>query len=69
MSQKMMKSSSCRNIDGEGRRGDNCEGRPGPGDQVANEDRKSIGNVGSGFGSALHGSMLSKMLRQILNIE
>ena len=64
----MTKSFSCRNVDGEGRKGDNCEGRLGPDGQVANGDKKSIGNVGSGSGSVPHDNKLNRMLRRISNI-
>ena len=40
----------------------NYEGMPRPDDQVANEDRKSIGNADNDFGSAQHGNKLGKMI-------
>ena len=51
MSQKMMRFFSCRNDVEEVRMDDNCKGRPKPDDQVASEDKRSIGSVGNGFGS------------------
>ena len=48
---------------------DNFMGKLVPDDQVASEDRKSIGSVGSGFGSVQHDSRLSKMIHQILGIK
>ena len=58
----MMRFSFCKSDDEEVRMGDNYEGKPGLDDQVANEDKRSIGSVGNGSGSVPHGSKLSKML-------
>ena len=64
----MMKSFSCKNVDEGVRMGDNYEGRPGPDDQVANDDKRSIDSVGNGSGNVPRGSKLNKMLRRISSI-
>ena len=69
MSQKRTRLFSCTSVDEGERKGDNCEGRPGPDDQVANGGRRSIGNVGNGSGSGQHDSRLNRMPRWISNIE
>ena len=66
-SQRRMRFFFCRNVDEGERKGDSCEGRPGPDDQVASEGRKSIGSVDNGSGSVPHDSRLSRMLRWISN--
>ena len=66
--QKTMRFSFYKNVDEGVRAGDNYEGRPGPDDQVANEGRRNIDNVGNGSGSDSHGSKSNKMLRRISSI-
>ena len=68
-SQRKTRFSSCRNVNGGERRDGNCEGKLGPDDQVANEDKRSIGSVGNGSGNVPHDNRLSKMLRRILNTK
>ena len=45
-----------------GRVVNNYEGKPKRDDQVAIKDKKNIDNVGSGFGSAQHGSRLDRTI-------
>ena len=51
------------------RRVGSCKGRPVPDDQVASKDRKSIGDVGSGFDNVQHDSKLNKTIHQISDIR
>ena len=64
----MRKFSSCRNDDEEVRRGDSCGGKPKLSGLVANEGKRSIGNVGNGSGSGQHDSRSNRMLRRISGI-
>ena len=65
----MRRFSSCRNDDKEVRRDGSCEDRPKLSDQVANGDKKNIGNVGNGSGSVLRGNRLNRMFRRISSNE
>ena len=60
----MMRFFFCRNGGEEERMGDNFEDKPRLGDQVANEDMRSIGSVGNGSGSGQHGSKSDRILQQ-----
>ena len=64
----MRKFSFYKNGGEEVRRDDSCGGRPKPGGPVANEGKRSTGNVGNGFGSGQHGSRSNRMLHQISSI-
>ena len=68
MSRKTKKFFSCKNVDEGGRMGDSYEGSLGLDGLVANEGKRSIGNVGNGSGNGQHGSRSSRMLRRISSI-
>ena len=51
------------------RRVSSYEGKPVPDDQIASEDKKSIGSVGNGSDNVQHDSRLDKMIHWILDIR